>query len=164
MARNAESRSVSSELMSRAVSARDLALGAGLVVLGMALGSLRADPLLAAGLQGPGDSVITSASPESVGMSGSSGDIIAVTGQYGLGTSVLYVIDVRQERLAVYEARGGSRASRGLWLVGARRIDRDFMIDRYNDESEYLYEDLERIYREELGRTGGAADPGQEDE
>lgn len=135
-----------------------------MVVLGMALGSLRADPLLAAGLQGPGDSVITSASPESVGMSGSSGDIIAVTGQYGLGTSVLYVIDVRQERLAVYEARGGSRASRGLWLVGARRIDRDFMIDRYNDESEYLYEDLERIYREELVRTGGAADPGQEDE
>ena len=163
-ARNAESRSLSFRTMSHPLSARDMALGAGLVALGIALGSYRADPVMAAGLQDAADPVITYASPESGGMSGTSGDIIAVTGQYGLGTSVLYVIDVRRERLAVYEARGGSRASRGLWLVGARRIDRDFMIDRYNDESEFLYEDLERIYREELARAGGPADSGQEDQ
>ena len=49
--------------------------------------------------------------------------MIAVTGSYGVGTSVLYVIDTHTRQLAVYEARGGSPDSAKLFLVGARRID-----------------------------------------
>ena len=36
------------------------------------------------------------------------GIFLAVTGSYGLGTSVLYLIDAKNRQLAVYEARGGS--------------------------------------------------------
>ncbi len=79
--------------------------------------------------------------------SGAAGDLIAVTGSYGLGTSVLYVIDAKARQLAVYEARGGSRQGRRLVLVGARRIDLDLRLTGYNDESEYSYAELERRFR-----------------
>ena len=55
--------------------------------------------------------------------------IIAVTGSYGVGTSVLYVIDTKSKQLAVYEARGGSGNGRRIYLVGARRIDLDLQLE-----------------------------------
>lgn len=81
--------------------------------------------------------------------------ILAVTGSYGVGTSVLYVIDTNTKQLAVYEARGGTESMRRLTLVGARRIDLDLRIEGYNDESEYSYEALRRRF----GEAGDAAIP-----
>ncbi len=79
-------------------------------------------------------------------MAGSGGDIIAITGDYGVGTSVLYVIDTKEKVLSVYEARGGSKASRRVVWVGARRIDLDLKIQSYNDESEVSYKELQDIF------------------
>ncbi|MFQ5504109.1 MAG: hypothetical protein ACE5F1_04825 [Planctomycetota bacterium] len=91
---------------------------------------------------------------ETSGSSSASGDgLIAVTGSYGIGTSVLYVLDARSKQLAVYEARGGAGNSRRLFLVGARRIELDLRLEGYNDESEHSYEDLARRFRE-LGLSG----------
>ncbi|GEM_PF-2141601 len=80
---------------------------------------------------------------------GWAGDLIAVTGSYGVGTSVLYVIDARTKHLAVYEARGGSRQGRRLVLVGARRIDLDLRLEGYNDESEYTFPELAKRFRKQ---------------
>jgi len=85
--------------------------------------------------------------PEHSGTSSASSDgMLAVTGSYGVGTSVLYVIDTATRQLAVYEARGGSRSTRRLTLVGARRIDLDLKLHGYNDESEYPYAALEKMF------------------
>lgn len=78
---------------------------------------------------------------------------MAVTGSYGVGTSVLYLIDTNNQQLLVYEARGGSQSMRRLVLVGARRIDLDLQLIDYNDESEYKRSDLQRLFR------GGAKKP-----
>jgi hypothetical protein len=72
--------------------------------------------------------------------------ILAVTGSYGVGTSVLYLIDTVSRQLAVYEARGGSQGSRRVYLVGARKIDLDLQLQGYNDESEWPYEELLRKF------------------
>jgi hypothetical protein len=77
--------------------------------------------------------------------------MIAVTGSYGVGTSVLYIIDTRRRQLAVYEARGGTNSMRRITLVGARNIDLDLRLEGYNDESEYSFSDLERMF---AGRGG----------
>jgi hypothetical protein len=88
---------------------------------------------------------------EDGGSSAAANGFLAVTGSYGVGTSVLYVIDTESRQLAVYEARGGSQGSRRLTLVGARRIDLDLQLEGYNDESEYSYEQLRRRFE----RVGG---------
>lgn len=82
------------------------------------------------------------------GGSSASHGIIAVTGSYGVGTSVLYVIDTRSRHIAVYEARGGSSAGRRLTLVGARRIDLDLRLEGYNDRSEYSFDQLKRKFED----------------
>ena len=89
-------------------------------------------------------------------MSASANGLIAVTGSYGVGTSVLYLIDTERRQLAVYEARGGSEGSRRIYLVGARRIDLDLQLEGYNDESEWQYGDLQRMFQQ---RGGVAPDP-----
>lgn len=86
----------------------------------------------------------------------SANGILAVTGSYGVGTSVLYVIDTNTKQLSVYEARGGSRGSRRITHVGARRIDLDLQLRSYNDESEYQYDDLERLFDVRDRRAGRA--------
>jgi hypothetical protein len=73
--------------------------------------------------------------------------VIAVTGSYGVGTSVLYVIDTNTKQLAVYEARGGGSGSRRIHLVGARRIDLDLMLEGYNDDSELSYDALRQRFK-----------------
>lgn len=84
------------------------------------------------------------------GSSAQGNGIIAVTGSYGVGTSVIYVIDTNAKQLAVYEARGGSKGGRRLYLVGARRIDLDLRLEGYHDESEYSYQKL----REQFEKNG----------
>lgn len=92
------------------------------------------------------------------GASAATNGILAVTGSYGVGTSVLYVIDTESKQLAVYEARGGSRTMRRLTLVGARRIDLDLQLRGYNDESEFQYAALEKMF-DSRNRKKSAADP-----
>lgn len=83
---------------------------------------------------------------EDGGGSSANNGFIAVTGSYGVGTSVLYLIDTNSRQLAVYEARGGSAAQRRIVLVGARRIDLDLQLPSYNDRSEYEYGDLKKLF------------------
>ncbi len=83
---------------------------------------------------------------ESGGVAASANGFLAVTGSYGVGTSVLYLIDTNSRQMAVYEARGGSRSMRRLMLVGARRIDLDLQLEGYNDESEFDYQALRRKF------------------
>jgi hypothetical protein len=80
------------------------------------------------------------------GTAGGTNGFVAVTGSYGVGTSVLYVLDTESRQLAVYEARGGAAATRRLTLVGARRIDLDLQLEGYNDESEYSYDRLRALF------------------
>ena len=93
------------------------------------------------------------------GQAASTDGFLAVTGSYGVGTSVLYLIDTESRQLAVYEARGGSAGSRRLMLVGARRIDLDLQLEGYNDESEFSYRDLARRF-ERLGDRPSSDDSG----
>ena len=63
--------------------------------------------------------------------SDSNSSMIAVTGNYSSGSSVLYVIDTNSRNLAVYETRNG----RDLSLVAARKIEFDLKLERYHDKS-----------------------------
>lgn len=94
------------------------------------------------------------------GQSSSAGDFVAVTGSYGVGTSVLYVIDSVTRRLVVYEARGGSPAMRRVVLVGARNIDLDLQLDKYNDDSEYTYRRLQNMFEEKREKEAKKRDSG----
>ena len=80
------------------------------------------------------------------GSSSSANGFLAVTGSYGVGTSVLYLIDTNTRQISVYEARGGTQSMRRLVWVGARRIDRDLEVLGYRDESEYSFSDLEKLF------------------
>jgi hypothetical protein len=83
---------------------------------------------------------------EESGHAASANGFVAVTGSYGMGTSVLYLVDTVNRQLAVYEARGGSAEQRRVVLVGARRIDLDLQLEGYNDRSEYEYEQLKGLF------------------
>lgn len=87
------------------------------------------------------------------GQASMGGDFLAVTGSYGVGTSVLYLVDTKNRQLAVYEARGGSTEGRRVILVGARRIDLDLQLEKYNDRSEYDYRELRRMFEERKSGT-----------
>lgn len=88
----------------------------------------------------------TIAYTENSSSASSNNGFLAVTGSYGMGTQVLYVIDTENRQLAVYEARGGSTEQRRIVMVGARRIDLDLQLPGYNDRSEYEYDDLEKLF------------------
>jgi hypothetical protein len=91
--------------------------------------------------------------PTTVSTADSNGDMIAVTGVDRMGESILYLVDTKRRQLAVYQASGGSRSSRGVRLLGARRIDLDLWLYGYNDESEYSYRELERLFRKREGAS-----------
>ena len=82
------------------------------------------------------------------GQAAAANGVIAVTGSYGVGQSVLYLVDTVNKQLAVYEARGGAPSTRRLVLVGARKIDLDLRLEGYNDESEYSYETLRKLFEQ----------------
>ncbi|MCB9891236.1 MAG: hypothetical protein H6833_06295 [Planctomycetes bacterium] len=95
------------------------------------------------------------------GSTDSNGDMIAVTGVDLTGTSILYLIDTRLKQLAVYQAQGGSKNTRRIVLVGARRIDYDLELQGYNDESEYSWSALDKMFSKigDAPARGGGADP-----
>ena len=70
---------------------------------------------------------------------------VAVTGPYQEGVALLYVLDQQTQRLAVYEARGGAPNSRKVVHVGSRNIRLDTELDGFNDESEYSFQELEKL-------------------
>ena len=89
-------------------------------------------------------------------------DMIAVTGEFGAGTSVLYLVDTRQKTLLVYQAQGGSQSD--LKFVAARNITYDLKVSSYNDATEtgMSVEKLERLWRKSHGRkSADGAAPGQ---
>ena len=75
--------------------------------------------------------------------------MIAVTGIDVTGTSILYLVDTVNYRLAVYQANGGSGSTQGVKLVGARRIDLDLLLDGLNDKSDYKYKQLRQMFEEQ---------------
>ena len=88
--------------------------------------------------------------------SASTNGFLAVTGSYGVGTSVMYLVDTVNQQLAVYEARGGSAEQRRIVLIGARRLDLDLQLRGYNDRSEYEYDDLESLFANRRSKGGKA--------
>lgn len=68
----------------------------------------------------------------------SNSDMIAVTGQYGNGTSVLWVIDTKSKQLASYRSINGST----IELVGARRIEHDLKLISYRDRTPDAFKPL----------------------
>lgn len=94
--------------------------------------------------------------------------MVAVTGPYQQGVSLLYIIDTETKQLAVYEARGGSRSSGRITFVGARRIDLDLKLEGYHDDSEFSYGDLASHFRKSgwipsPDEKGSAPDPSKPD-
>jgi len=73
--------------------------------------------------------------PSSGASSGGGGDasrdLIAVTGSYGSGASVLYLIDVKTRHMCVYRSDNG----RKLEFVAARDVTYDLKLESLNDES-----------------------------
>ena len=86
-------------------------------------------------------------------------DMIAVTGEYGNGTSVLWVIDTKSKHLAAYRSLNGST----IELVGARRIEYDLKLITYHDRTPEAFKplNLERNYLEfRKGRAESASPAG----
>jgi hypothetical protein len=102
--------------------------------------------------------------PDDGGQAVAGHGFLAVTGSYGIGTSVLYLVDTERRQLAVYEARGGAGAQRRIVLVGARKIDLDLQLEGYNDQSEYDYSGLRELFRKrgrkDLEPRTGLENPG----
>jgi hypothetical protein len=86
-------------------------------------------------------------------------DLIAVTGTYGSGASVLYLIDTRTRHMAVYKTDNG----RKIELIAARNVTWDLNLEAYNDQSEpgYAPRDLRKGWVE-AGRTVTTSRPSEE--
>ncbi len=88
----------------------------------------------------------------------SNGRFIAATGSVGSGMSVLWLIDTEARRLVVY---GTSAMGKSVELRAARNIEWDLRLNEYNDDSQYMAEDLKRLSQRQKAKKapdGGAAD------
>lgn len=74
------------------------------------------------------------------------------------GTALVFVLNTRTQVLNVYEAEGGTRATRGLSFVASRKIARDIHVTGYNDRSEYSYQDLLKRFELEEARQDALDD------
>lgn len=85
--------------------------------------------------------------PQPVQAQSADGDrrYVAVAAEYQTGVSLLYVLDQKTERLAVYEARGGASNSHRVSLVGVRNVGLDTQLDGFNDESDYSFKELQDL-------------------
>ena len=91
------------------------------------------------------------AAPEGGGGDKDNG-LIAVTGQFGSGASVLYLLDSRTRHLSVYRVDG---AGKNMELVAARDCTYDFYLQTYHDRSElpYLPMNLKKSWEKRGGRS-----------
>lgn len=92
------------------------------------------------------------------GTADSNGSMIAVTGVDMTGQSILYLIDTESQHICVYQATGGSKSTRGIEFVGARRIDLDLQLDGFNDKTESEGRPLR--YKDLLKKFESAQDAG----
>ncbi len=99
---------------------------------------------------------------------------LMTTGASVHGGVLLFLLDTETRGLLVYEAEGGSKGTRGITLVAARKVDQDVFVTGYNDKSEYSYSDLVKRARQEELRNksledsaesppSGAANPAKSD-
>jgi hypothetical protein len=143
-----------------------LAAGLALAALGLARAPQGGDP---GGGQGGGQGGGTTVLPMTSGVAtaDSNNRMIAVTGIDITGASILYLVDTVNYRLAVYQASGGTAATQGIKLVGARRIDLDLLLDGLNDKSDYTYKQLREMFKEQGllpdGQGAGGAEVPSED-
>ncbi len=88
-------------------------------------------------------------------------DLIAVTGSYGSGASVLYLIDAKTRHMAVYRTENGKR----LELVAARDVGFDLKLESYNDQSEagFTPRELRKSWTEILRGGGATSRPTESD-
>ncbi|MFH0944101.1 MAG: hypothetical protein V2A76_02790 [Planctomycetota bacterium] len=91
---------------------------------------------------------------------GDAGSFLLATGSGASGGALLFVLNTRSRVLNVYEAEGGTRATRGLTFVASRKIERDLYVTGYNDKSEYSYQDLVERFRLEETRAKALDDEG----
>jgi len=102
--------------------------------------------------------------PQSMDQDGDAGTFLMETAKATTGGALLFVLNTRSRVLNVYEADGGTRATRGVTFVGSRKIERDLYVTGYNDRSEYSYQDLLERFRveetraEALGEGGAGTD------
>ena len=78
-------------------------------------------------------------------------NMIAVTGTSATGAAVLYLVDTRVKRLAIYQASG-----KNVELVAARNIEYDLKLDSYHDASAEEVQ-VRRMRAEWLKEQGGKA-------
>lgn len=102
--------------------------------------------------QGTGESVAAGGA-RSAGGGTADGDrnMIAVTGTSPTGAAVLYLIDTKAKRLALYQVSG-----KNVELVAARNIEYDLKLDSYHDGSADEVQ-VPRL-RAEFHRQGGKPD------
>ncbi len=124
-----------------------------LVVGAFLAGSRCGDPDRALA-QGIGESVPGGNRSAGGGTADSDGHMIAVTGTSPTGAAVLYLVDTRLKRLAVYQASG-----KNIELVAARNIEYDLKLDSYHDGSpeEVQVLRLRAEYRRQGGKPGDDA-------
>jgi hypothetical protein len=80
----------------------------------------------------------------------------SATGKYG--GPLLFVLDTKSKVLSVYEAEGGTPATRGLTWIASRKIEFDSYTTMYNDKSETSYSALKQRFEDEFSkRAAGAA-------
>lgn len=125
-----------------------LVAGLGLCALGMARSSPQGQPPAAPPAQQPPKTQVVPVT--AAANADSNNRMIAVTGTDVTGASILYLVDTVNNRLAVYQATGGSDGSRGVTFIGARRIDLDLQLDGWNDRSDWTYKKL----KDEFSRKG----------
>jgi hypothetical protein len=77
--------------------------------------------------------------------------MVAVTGTTSSGSAVLYLVDTKLKRLAVYQATG-----KNIELVAARNIEYDLKLDSYHDASADEVQ-VRRLRADWLKAQGGKA-------
>jgi hypothetical protein len=84
---------------------------------------------------------------------------LLVTSSIGATSSILFVVDPASRTLAAYEAVPGAAEGSGLKLLGARKIEQDLKLLRYQDLSEFSYNELKERYESgespDRGKKGG---------
>jgi hypothetical protein len=83
------------------------------------------------------------------GTADSNGRMIAVTGEYGNGTTVLWLVDTEERRISAYRSRDG----KSIEWIGARHVEWDFKVEGYHDESALSAEKLRREWERHALKT-----------
>jgi hypothetical protein len=87
-------------------------------------------------------------------------DYLIATGTSKYSGALLFLFDTRSKVLAVYEAEGGTAATRGVTWVGARKLEWDTHTTELNDKSEHSFNEMKQLFldRQAALGTGDAAD------